>query len=204
MNYILAKTILAGFLLSMPIGPVNLLCIRNSLDKGQKAGLATGMGAALADGLCALLATIGLTLVTDYIVREKETLSVIGGLFLLFIGTRMFFSMREYQLKKQNSAGLSSFMLAFLITLTNPASLLSLIAVLAGFGLAGFNSGLSGCTIASLGIFLGASMWWIALTSVLSLLKNKFVGINVALINRISGTIIVLIGILLVLGFNQT
>ena len=84
------KGLILGFAIAAPVGPIGILCIRRSLADGQLAGLATGLGAATADGLYGCVAAFGLTAVSDYLVKQRFWLGLVGGLFLCYLGVRTF------------------------------------------------------------------------------------------------------------------
>src|SRR5215470_8265867 len=132
----LLKGILIGFAIAAPVGPIGVLCIRRSLAEGQRMGLVTGLGAATADAGYGCVAGFGLTAVSGFMVGQKLWLGLLGGLFLLYLGARTFFSKPVDQAAPVAGKGLSSaYLSTFLLTLTNPMTILSFAAVFAGFGL---------------------------------------------------------------------
>lgn len=73
-----------GFAIAAPVGPIGLLCIRRSLAQGRWMGLATGLGAATADGLYGAVAGFGLTAVADLLIAQATVLRIVGAISLLF------------------------------------------------------------------------------------------------------------------------
>jgi len=83
---------MVGLAIAAPVGPISVLCIGRTLSGGTASGVASGLGAATADGIYASLAAFGLTLVCDFFLRQEVFIRAIGGSFLLYLGIRYFFS----------------------------------------------------------------------------------------------------------------
>ena len=64
---ILVKGFIIGVVVSAPLGPVGVLCIQRTLNKGRWYGFVTGLGASLSDIAYALLTGYGMSFVSDYI-----------------------------------------------------------------------------------------------------------------------------------------
>ena len=64
---ILVKGFIIGVVVSAPLGPVGVLCIQRTLNKGRWYGFVTGLGASLSDIAYALLTGYGMSFVFDYI-----------------------------------------------------------------------------------------------------------------------------------------
>ena len=90
--WILLKGVMMGLAIAAPVGPIALLCIRRTLVQGRLIGLATGFGAATADGLYGMVAAFGLTALSDLLVNNTGLLQLIGGLFLCYLGLTTFFT----------------------------------------------------------------------------------------------------------------
>ena len=88
----LLKGIAIGFSLAAPVGPIGILCIRRTLAHGNKRGIIIGLSAASADMIYGIVAAFGVTLISDFISQEQHWIRFIGGIFMLIIGYRTFFS----------------------------------------------------------------------------------------------------------------
>ena len=84
------KGLIIGFAIAAPVGPIGILCIQRALHDGFKIGLMTGMGAALADGTYGLIAGLGLTAISSILIDHQFWIRLIGGLFLLYLGIKLF------------------------------------------------------------------------------------------------------------------
>src|SRR5271155_5027941 len=131
----LFKGIIIGFTIAAPVGPIGVLCIRRSLADGRKIGLATGLGAATADAAYGCVAGFGLTVISSFLVGHRFWLGLLGGLFLCYLGIRTFMSKPSGKAAEVRGSGLfSAYLSTFFLTMTNPMTILSFVAVFAGFG----------------------------------------------------------------------
>src|SRR5690242_21391644 len=108
MSQFFFKGLILGFAIAAPVGPIGVLCIRRSLADGQRAGLATGLGAASADALYGCVAAFGLTAISEFLVKQRFWLGLIGGLFLCYLGLRTFFTKTADKPASVKSTGLPS------------------------------------------------------------------------------------------------
>lgn len=189
------KGMIIGFSIAAPVGPIGILCIRRSLAEGRQAGLVTGLGAATADAAYGCVAGFGLTAVSSFLVSQRIWFAVVGGLFLCYLGLRTFFS-RPAKAGSDvpgNKLG-SAYIGTLFLTLTNPMTILSFVAVFAGIGL-GASPDYFGAMTLVLGVFIGSALWWLVLSCGVALLRSKLnVGWMRAL-NRIAGGILVAFGL---------
>src|SRR5207249_1566110 len=131
----LAKGLAIGFCIAAPVGPIGVLCVRRSLADGMLIGLATGLGAATADAAYGAVAAFGLTAISDFLVGQKFWLSLIGGIFLCYLGARTFVTRPAEQPANAQGSGLAgAYVPTMFLTLTNPMTILSFVAVFAGIG----------------------------------------------------------------------
>jgi threonine/homoserine/homoserine lactone efflux protein len=193
------KGLLLGFSIAAPVGPIGVLCIRRTVVNGRAAGLVSGLGAATADALYGCVAGFGLTFVSNAILGLRVWLNLLGGLFLCYLGIRTFLSVPAEEAASLSDGGLGrSYLSTFLLTLTNPMTILSFAATFAGLGLAagstGFTSYRASISLV-LGVFAGSALWWLLLSSVVGLFRHR---INVRAsrwLNRVSGLILVGFGV---------
>src|SRR6266566_8617346 len=127
-----------GFSIAAPVGPIGVLCIRRTLAEGRGCGFASGLGAATADAVYGCVAGFGLTSVSNLLVSQQTWLRLIGGLFLCYLGVKSFFARQARSAAASKSGALTgAYASTFLLTLTNPMTILSFAAVFAGLGLGG-------------------------------------------------------------------
>jgi threonine/homoserine/homoserine lactone efflux protein len=189
------RGVAAGLIIAAPVGPVNVLCIQRSLEKGWKSGILSGLGAALVDTLYGGLAGFGITLVISFLIREEDWIRLIGGILLMGVGVRYYLKPpRSIRKRKSNSSTHSDFVSAFLLTATNPTTVLSFLAVLAMLGL-GKQRPLWQTSLLVGGIFCGSMSWWIILTVGATLLRDKVTDSTMRWLNRVGGIAIGLFGV---------
>src|SRR5512142_2363186 len=152
------RGLVIGFSIAAPVGPIGVLCIRRTLANGRAAGLATGLGAATADGMYGCVAGFGLTFISSVLINQQMWLRLFGGLFLCYLGIRTLLSKPSGQEAKMGGNGLlGSYASTFLLTVTNPMTILSFAAIFAGLGLANTNGDYASAVILVLGVFLGSA-----------------------------------------------
>jgi len=192
------RGIAAGLMIAAPVGPVNVLCIQRSLQKGWKSGLVSGFGAALVDTLYGGIAGFSISLVIEFLVREQNWIRLIGGFLLIAIGAFYYFRKPRSLESGSQGAKHSDFVSALLLTATNPTTVLSFLAILAMLG-QGHQQPMWQTSLLVAGIFLGSMSWWIVLTGGASLLRDKVGDEAIRWLNRIGGIAIAAFGLLNIL-----
>ncbi len=194
---IFARGILIGLMASIPLGPIGVLCIQRTLSRNHKAGFVSGLGAASADTIFSAIAFFSLAVVMSFIENNITLIKVIGGLCVMIVGVNIFLSNPAVQIRR-NRAGKTNlwqdYISVFFITLANPAFILIFVALFAAFGVSIHTIGMFKGALMIGGVFIGAATWWFLLTFMVSLLRRKFRPRHLLWINRISGTVIVLLG----------
>jgi threonine/homoserine/homoserine lactone efflux protein len=191
----LVKGVAIGFTIAAPVGPIGLLCIRRSLVDGRTAGLATGLGAATADAAYGCVAGFGLTTISRFLVGQALWLGILGGLFLCYLGARTFASSPAPEAARTGGSGLgAAYVSTFLLTLTNPMTILSFAAVFSGFGL-GTANGYRAASALVAGVFLGSALWWLLLSNGAALFRSRVNSTWMQGVNRGSGAIIFAFGL---------
>ena len=189
------KGLLIGFSIAAPVGPIGVLCIRRSLAEGRQVGLATGLGAATADAMYGCIAGFGLTAVSNVLVAQKMWLGLLGGLFLCYLGVRTFVSAPQVESAESRSRGLfAAYASTLVLTLTNPMTILSFVAIFAGLGL-GVSRGYTAAGAMVGGVFLGSALWWLLLSNGAALFRSRLSDRWMRSVNRLSGAIIFAFGV---------
>jgi threonine/homoserine/homoserine lactone efflux protein len=197
------RGLLIGLSIAATVGPMSFLCIQRTLNRGQLYGFVSGLGIATADGLYGSVAAFGLTLISSFLLSEQTWIRLIGGLFLIYLGIMTIITKpaeRAATAQARANGFLGAYASTFLLTLTNPLTILSFAAIFAGIGVGGANKSVISATAVVLGVFAGSTLWWIILTSTISVLRSKFTPQWLLWINRVSGVIITLFGALALLS----
>lgn len=185
--WLLIKGFLAGLAIAAPVGPVNVMVASRTLAKNRLSGLVSGLGAATADAIYGAIATFSISFIIDFLNREVFWIRVLGGILLVGIGV-MYFRKRPISLDKQSrdSSGHSDYVSALLLTLTNPTTVLSFVAVLAGMGMGGQRSKWLNFVLVG-GIFCGSMLWWTILVEIVNRLRDRFNEGAICWMNRVAG-----------------
>jgi threonine/homoserine/homoserine lactone efflux protein len=186
------RGLLLGFSIAAPVGPIGLLCIRRTLADGRLSGLATGLGAATADGLYGAIAAFGLTAVSSFLLGQRMWVHLVGGAFLLYLGLRIELAGPPDKAAVVRRSGLSgAYASTVLLTLSNPTTILSFVAAFAAFGVAGTRGSALSAGLITLGVFCGSALWWLILSGSVSALRTRMTSGALLWINRASGLLIV-------------
>lgn len=194
-DLLLVKGLVIGFFIAAPVGPIGILCIKRSLAEGRMQGFISGLGAATADAVYGCIAGFGLTAFANFLIAQQMTLKIIGGLFLCYLGLSTFLSkpaLQEVRIQEDNLLG--SYLSVFFLTLTNPMTILSFVAIFAGLGLSTTSNYLSAMMLV-VGVFLGSALWWLILSSLANGFKEKLNSKGLQWVNRFSAFILLGFGI---------
>jgi threonine/homoserine/homoserine lactone efflux protein len=193
---IILRGFIIGISIAAPVGPIGVLCIRRTLSDGRLLGFLSGLGAATADMIYGAVAAFGLTMVTDLLVGQANWLRLIGGTFLLYLGIRTFLAKPAEQTAQASRTGLfGAYLSTFFLTITNPMTILSFVAIFAGLRLGETNGNYAAASLMVLGVFLGSAAWWLGLSLGVGFLREKFTPAWMGWVNRVSGIIITAFGI---------
>jgi len=198
------RGLVIGLSIAAVVGPMCILCIQRTVSRGQLYGLISGMGIATADAVYGSIAAFGLTVITGFLVSQQEWIRLIGGLFLIYLGLKTIFTRpaaRAAAVKADSFLG--AYISTFLLTMTNPLTILSFAAIFAGIGVGGAGKNYLAALIVVFGVFAGSALWWSVLTGGVSLLRGKFTPQWLQWINRLSGIIIALFGAFALLSLVQ-
>lgn len=196
---LLIKGLIIGLSIAAPVGPISILCIHRTLHEGFKSGLVTGLGAATADGVYGCIAGFGLTFISQFLVTHQFWIRLMGGLFLFYLGVKTILSRPSQQVvsARSNRNLFRAYITTFFLTLTNPMTILSFIAIFAGLGIGSVHTSYQDAFVLIFGIAMGSFLWEFLLSaSVATLLRHKMNQASLYKINFISGMIIGVFGIL--------
>ena len=189
------KGIAVGFAIAAPLGPVGILCIQRSLTKGMLYGLASGMGAALADAIFGAVAAFGVSFVAQFLERQEFWFELGGGSLLLALGCHSLLGLGRPPGEAPEASDLANDSLTtFFLAITNPITIFSLTAVFVAVGIAKGTETLLGGAMVTAGVFVGSALWWFILTSGASLGRVAFSRGSLHWIRRLGGAIMLLFG----------
>lgn len=198
----LLKGLILGISIAAPVGPIGLLCIRRTLVEGRASGFVSGLGAATADGFYGFVVAFGLTAISSFLLYYQTPIRIIGALFLFYLAINIFFSKpadKTAQVKEDVSL-LKAYTSTVFLTITNPATIISFVAVFAGLGVGTVTQDYNSSAFMVAGVFVGSALWWLVLSTVVDLLHHKISDNGMIWINRISGILMATLGIVSFLG----
>ncbi len=200
LSYLL-KGLVIGFSLALPVGPIALLCIRRTLARGPWSGVASGLGAATADGVYGSIAAFGITFVSNFLFSHSITLRLVGGCILCYVGVRIFLSVPEKDQASGAENGLiHDYVSTFLLTLTNPMTVITFAAIFAAAGVGESKGNYLGTAVLVGGVVLGSALWWLILCGTIGGLHRRVNDRVLRFVNQVSGTLIAGFGLVVLLS----
>ena len=201
---LILKGVLIGIIASAPMGPVGVLCIQRTLNKGRWYGFVTGIGAAVSDIIYALLSGLGMSFVMDLITNptNKFWLQIIGSIILLVFGICCF---RANPTRKMHRSGnkkgslLHNGITAVFVTFSNPLIIFLFIGTFAQFAFVVPNHPIE-MTLGYMSIVVGALLWWFGLTWLIDKIKEKFDTNGILIINKVIGSLVIFFSLLMLIG----
>ena len=202
--YLLIEGVLIGIMIAVPVGPLGLLCVNRALTTGALYGLVSGLGVASADALVAGIVALGISLISGFLIDHQFLLRLVGGVLLCCLGVKIFTTKpTQGRPPPSNVNGLfGTYATTFLLTFSNPVTVLQFIAIYAGWGVTSLSGHYFSAAILTLGVFVGSACWWIALFVGLTMFHHKFTLEVVGWIHRISGAVIAGAGFIILLSLS--
>ncbi|MGF1623741.1 MAG: LysE family translocator [Alphaproteobacteria bacterium] len=190
------KAVLAGLAIAAPVGPVGVMCVQRTLHEGRLAGLIAGLGAACADAVFGVVAAFGVAAITDFMLAHRTWLELGGGILLLLLALRIYTKRAVDRIRRpEPHTHLAAFASTFVLTITNPITILAFAAVFASLGLGLDSLDLTGASILVGGVFLGSALWWLGIAASAGLLRNRISEDNMTWMNRGAGLLIGAFGV---------
>ncbi len=180
------------------MGPIGILCIQRTLNKGRSSGFFTGVGAAVSDLFYCLLVGLGISLVTDFIASNVNILQIVGSIILIVYALYMIVHNPVSQIKEnidQRDDHLRDMVTGFLFTLSNPLIMFLIIPLFARFSFPLPEYRFYHIIIGYAAIVLGALLWWSVITFFVDKVRSHFNIRSMWLINRIIGSIILVLSL---------
>lgn len=200
---VFVKGIIIGLLISVPLGPIGIMCIQRTLNRGYMSGFVSGLGAAAADIIFAVIAGFGLSIIINFIEEKHIYFQILGGIFVLYIGYRIFNTnpVKQLRLQRLNKTRLSQdFASVFLLTLSNPMAIFLFIAIMAALKVANDLLSIFEIFILTAGIAGGSILWWFTLASISNRFRKRIRLKSIWWLNKITGSVVFLFGLVVILS----
>ena len=194
--WLILSGVVMGLAAAVPVGPVNIICIRRTFAFGPLNGFISGLGAALGDGVFAVITGLGLTWIAQLIEGYATVIELVGGAMMVWMGFRTFVSPPlprcvEERADKEGTNLVRAMISTFALTITNPVTLLSFGVMFASLGgLAGGAGSFHDAGFVVAGVVGGSAGWWLALTTVIGLFHTKIDEGAMRMINRACGVLV--------------
>nr|WP_319398501.1 LysE family transporter [uncultured Carboxylicivirga sp.] len=188
--------IIIGISASIPLGPIGVLVIQRTLNKGRLSGFFSGLGAAFSDTIYAIIAGFSLSFIVGFIETQMLWIQIIGALVLIGLGLKIFFDNPAVQLRRQrkrSSSLFQDFVSTFMLTIANPLAVFLFLAFFAGFRVVDAQQQVFDRFLLILGVFMGASIWWFTLSTLINTLRSKINLRRLFWLNKIAGSVIIVL-----------
>ena len=195
---LLWKGVVTGLAVSIPLGPLGILCIQRTVNKNWKSGIFSGLGIASADTVYAFIAGFSLSIIIDFIRKYEMYFKLVGLFVLILLGIYIFRSNPTKQIqnhKRRGSSHLQDFLTTFLVTLSNPLSVFVFVAIFTSYSIVLQFSHPLEALMTIFGIFWGCTLWWVSITGLANLFRHKFTINTLYWANRIIGLGVIVIAV---------
>ena len=195
----LIKGFIVGLGASIPLGPLGVLCVQKTLSKGRNCGFITGLGASASDTFYAAISLMGLAFIQNIINENLDWVMLFGGFVIMLIGVKIYLTnpIKQIRQKHKNKKHIEDFFEAFFMTITNPGAIFLILGLFAAVGIEMGSSVTKGTLFTTLwGVFAGSASWWFILSTGINVFRKKFRIKQLMLINRISGIVIFVLGLI--------
>ena len=192
-----------GLCTSIPVGPIAILIIQRTLQKGRLHGFFSGLGAASSDTFYALLALIGLSVVLSFIEENKLIIQIAGSSIMMLFGVYIFFQNPAKNIEKsktEKSSYWQDYLTSFLLTLSNPLMIFLYIGLFAQYNFISSESHFVEIAIGICSVFTGAALWWFLITLLASIFRKRFNIRGLWILNKATGLLIFVIALVALIG----
>ncbi|NKB21296.1 MAG: LysE family translocator [Alphaproteobacteria bacterium] len=194
------KGIAAGFVVAIPVGPVAMMCIRRTLSANILSGYVTGLGAAVADTLYAIVAAYGISFIADILFTNDFWFRLIGGIVLCVIAARMLSAAPAENSAQDTGKLFGDFVSALVITGTNPITLIAFGVIFTSIGVATAGDRYEWAEALIAGVFVGSAAWWAMLSGLAAICRRWIGELSLIWITRISAFVILASGVLILIA----
>ncbi len=190
---------LIGIFVSAPMGPIGILCIQRTLNKGRAHGFITGIGASFSDIFYAILVGFCMSFIVSFINEYETYIQFIGAILIFLFGVHIYRSKpSEIGTDNENYHKPSywkDFVTGFALCFSNPLIIFLFIALFARFNFVASTDGIVTYIIGLVSIFIGAFIWWTVLALLIGILRDRFTNKTLSYINKVIGSVLMLLAV---------
>ena len=198
--HLLVEGIIIGIAVSIPLGPLGILCIKRTVNKTWKSGFVSGLGVATSDTLYAIVAGFSLTIIIDFLRQYEAYFKILGTAMVVLLGLYIFLSnpAKEIQkFRKKGNSYVQDYITAVLLTLTNPLAIFVFLAIFTSYSIVLRMSHPIDAILIVAGIYIGASSWWLSLTGIAYNFKHQLTISTLWWANKIIGMSFIIFALIL-------
>jgi threonine/homoserine/homoserine lactone efflux protein len=194
------KGFLIGFIVAAPLGPIGIISLQRTISNGYLSGLFSGLGISTADAIYSSIAAFGVTAISSLLITQQLWLRLIGGIIICGFGIRIYGQAGSQKVSESanHKSCLGAYFSALILTLVNPALIVSFTAIFASMGIVYASLNYFSTFLLVVGVFAGSAIWWVFLCGMASQLKMRFTESFIEKINHVSGIIIAGFGLVFV------
>jgi threonine/homoserine/homoserine lactone efflux protein len=194
------KGFVIGMMVAAPLGPIGILSLQRTVSEGYLPGLFSGLGISTADAIYGSIAAFGVTAISGFLISQQLWFRLIGGAVICGFGFQVYSQAGSSKISSSTNATncFGAYFSALILTLMNPALIISFAAIFAGLGIAYTKLNAYSALLLVVGVFSGSAIWWLILSCLARRLKMIFTESFVRRINHVSGVLIVGFGLFLV------
>ncbi len=199
---------LVGFLMCIPIGPINVWVINAKIKKGSANAICIALGGSLMDFFYFFIIMSGLSFI-DFNEKTTEVLKLVGIILIFILGLKELFAKnaesQTFKNEKEFHKLMGAFFLGVILYTSNPTlifTMTGLAAFIKSFALyspTGLNH-----FLVSAGVALGSTAWFLFLIFFVQKFENKIKNKYLTYFNKVSGGLMVCLSLIMgkILLFN--
>jgi threonine/homoserine/homoserine lactone efflux protein len=185
---------LIGFAVAVPFGPISLICVQRSLERGAKCGIISGLGASTAHAVFAMLAGLWSGGIGSLLAEFQTPTRIVSAAVVMSFGLSIVCKRPAARSASSDGDLSGAYISTLVMALCNPMTVLPYLAMASTLSasLSGKASGLF--LLPLLGVFAGAMSWYAALSCGTVLLRRSVSGVTARRLNLVAGGILIGLG----------
>ncbi len=201
-SLIFLKSIVVGFAMCVPIGPIGILVIRKTITQNKYKALVPGFGSLTADIFYSTVAGFGIVIIGDFLAFHQKYFQLGAATVLLLIAINMLRTKPQRLLEKSKhvtASFIKNYLMGFFLALFNAGTLFVITTLMTALKITTPEHTLSFGLAVTTGIFLGELLWWLFLSNAAAIAKKR-IGRNAPItINTFSGLFLLILSTLLII-----
>ncbi|MDO4190414.1 MAG: LysE family transporter [Bacteroidales bacterium] len=196
---LIIKCFIIGVMTSIPMGPLGIVCIQRTINKGRQHGFVTGLGAATSDLIYASIIGFSMSYMLELIETYANIISLVSFSIIILFGVLTFlkkpkqFTPNKHTAKNYNNL-FKDYISAFGLCISNPMISVFFIALFAQFEVFKAYQPFYISIFTLILIFCSASICWGTVSYFVDKFRDRFNERSIIILNKIAGTLLCLFG----------